>query len=67
MPWYEDMVGIVMTALVVTIALWAAIAFWLYPRSGHPWDHFNAYLARRGAPSPHMTGALDAVARIQTR
>jgi uncharacterized membrane protein (UPF0182 family) len=61
LPWYEDMVGIVMTALVVTSGLWAATAFWLYPRSGHPWDHFNAYLARRGAPSPHMAGAPDVV------
>ena len=61
LPWYEDMVGIVMTALVVTSALWAAVAFWLYPRSGHPWDHFNVYLAQRGAPSPQVTGALDVV------
>ena len=38
LPLYEDVVGIVMTALVITIMLWAAIGFWLYPSPGRPWD-----------------------------
>ena len=47
LPWYDDVVGIVMTVLVITIALWAVIGLGLYPRSGRPWDHFTDYLGPR--------------------
>jgi len=60
LPWYDDMVGVVMFVLTVTIALWAAIGLGLYPRSGRPWDHFADYLAQRSTPSLRMVGGVDA-------
>ncbi|MGY3484727.1 uncharacterized membrane protein (UPF0182 family) [Bradyrhizobium sp. USDA 4011] len=60
LPWYEDLVGIVMIALVITIVLWAAIGFWLYPSSGRPQDWFADYLAQRSTPSLRIIGAVDA-------
>ena len=65
LPWYDDLVGMVMTVLTITIALWAVIGLGLYPRSGRLWDHFADYLAQRGKPSLRMMGAVDAVARTQ--
>jgi uncharacterized membrane protein (UPF0182 family) len=38
LPWYDDLVGIVTTVLVVTIALWAFTGLAFYPKSGRPWD-----------------------------
>jgi uncharacterized membrane protein (UPF0182 family) len=64
LPLYGDMVDIVMTALVVTIMLWAAMGLWFYPRSGQPWDQFSDYLAQRSTPSLRIIGAVDA-ARTQ--
>ena len=60
LPWYDDLVDIVMTALVITAALWATIGLGLYPRAGRPLDHFADYLAQRSAPSPGVLGAVDA-------
>ena len=60
LPLYEDVVGIVMTALVIMVMLWTAIGFWLYPRSGRPWDWFADYLAQRSTPSLRIIGAVDA-------
>jgi hypothetical protein len=60
LPWYDDLVDTVMTALVITTALWAAIGLGLYPRSGRPLDHFADYLAQRSAPSLGVLGAVDA-------
>jgi uncharacterized membrane protein (UPF0182 family) len=37
LPWYDAVVGIVVTVLVVTIALWAVIGVGFYPSSGRPW------------------------------
>jgi uncharacterized protein len=66
LPWYNDLLGIVMTVLVITIVLWAAIGFWLYPRSGRPWDDFIEYLGPRKTQSPYMVGAVDALAQKET-
>jgi uncharacterized membrane protein (UPF0182 family) len=60
LPWYDDLVDLVMTALVIVAALWAAIGLGLYPSSGRPLDHFNDYLAQRRTPSPGVLGAVDA-------
>src|SRR6516164_2002736 len=45
LPWYDAVVAIVITVLVMTITLWALIGFAFYPSSGRPW-HQPAY--RRG-------------------
>ena len=60
LPWYDDLVDIVMTVLVITIALWAVIGLGLYPRSGRPWDHFADYLGNAVRKSLRMIGAVDA-------
>src|SRR5262249_4978171 len=38
LPWYEAVVAIVTTVLVMTITLWALIGFAFYPSLGRPWD-----------------------------
>jgi uncharacterized membrane protein (UPF0182 family) len=42
LPWYDAVVTIVITVLVMTIALWALIGLAFYPSSGRPW-HQPAY------------------------
>ena len=42
LPWYDAVVAIVITVLVMTIAAWALIGFAFYPSSGRPW-HQPAY------------------------
>jgi len=66
LPWYDDVVGVVIAVLVMTIALWAAIGLGLYPRSGRLRDHFADHLAQRSTPSLRVIGAADAVARTQS-
>jgi uncharacterized membrane protein (UPF0182 family) len=64
LPWYDEVVGIVMTVLVITIALWAAIGL---PRSGRPWDHFADYFRPPGnKQSQRAIGAVDADTRAQS-
>jgi uncharacterized protein len=65
LPWYVDVVDIVMTVLAVTIALLAAIGFGLYPRSGRPWDHFADYLTQRSTQMLRLIGVFEADARAQ--
>jgi uncharacterized protein len=60
LPWYDDLVGIAMIVLTVTVALWVAIGLGLYPRSGRPWDHFADHLAQHSRPSLRMIGGVDA-------
>ena len=38
LPWYDAVVSVVITVLVITIALWALIGLAFYPSSGRPWD-----------------------------
>jgi Uncharacterised protein family (UPF0182) len=45
LPWYDAVVAIVITALVMTIALWALIGLAFYPSTGRPW-HQPAYRLR---------------------
>ena len=42
LPWYDAVVSIVTTVLIMTIALWALIGLAFYPSSGRPW-HRPAY------------------------
>jgi hypothetical protein len=64
LPLYDEVVGIVMTVLVITTALWAAIGF---PRSGRPWDHFSDYFRPPGnKQSERAIGAVDADTRAQS-
>jgi uncharacterized protein len=37
LPWYDAVVSILTTVLVITIALWALIGLAFYPSSGRPW------------------------------
>ena len=74
LPWYDALVIIVITVLVITIALWAFIGLMFYPNSGRPWDHLADYLGpgSRGSPWDHdfepgstrslrVKGAIDAI------
>ncbi len=61
LPWYDDLVGMVMFVLAATIALWVAFGLGFYPRSGRPWEHFADYLTQRSRPSLRMTGGVDAL------
>jgi hypothetical protein len=38
LPWYDAVVNIVITVLVVTIGLWAVIGLGFHPSSGRPWN-----------------------------
>jgi uncharacterized protein len=41
LPWYDAVVAIVITALVMTIALWALIGLAFYPSTGRPWQRYR--------------------------
>jgi len=65
LPWYDAVVGLVITVLVITIALWAVIRG-LYPRSGRPFDHLADYLRPRNTQSLRMIDDVDAESRAQS-
>ena len=66
LPWYDAVVSIVITVLVITIALWALIGVGFYPSSGRPWNH-PAYRLRRGThPSLRVIDAMDANSLAQS-
>jgi len=39
LPWYDAVVSILITVLVITLALWAVIGLGFYPTAGRPWNH----------------------------
>ena len=43
LPLYEEVVYLVITLLVITIAAWAGIGFLFYPRPGKPWRYHSHY------------------------
>jgi uncharacterized membrane protein (UPF0182 family) len=47
LPWYDAVVAVVITVLVMTVALWALIGLASYPSSGRPW-HLSVYRLGRG-------------------
>jgi len=60
LPWYDAVVGIVTTVLVITIALWALIGLAFHPASGRPW-HQPAYrLGWSGRRSLRVIDTIDA-------
>ena len=67
LPWYDAVVGLIITILVITIAFWAVIGLGLYPRSGRPWDLLADYHLRSGSvQSLRVIDADDAVSRAQS-
>ena len=66
LPWYDDVVSVVTTVLVITIALWAVIGPGLYPRSGRPWDRLTEYFGPRGAEPLRVVGTVDSRSRTQS-
>jgi len=66
LPWYDAVVSIVTTVLVITIALWALIGLGFYPASGRPW-HQPAYrLGWSGRRSLRVIDAVDAGSWTET-
>jgi uncharacterized membrane protein (UPF0182 family) len=59
LPWYDAVVSIVTTVLVMTIALWALIGLAFYPSSGRPW-HQPAYLGWGSRRSLRVIDSDDA-------
>jgi len=66
LPWYDDVVGVVITVLVVTIALWAAIGPGLYPRSGRPWNQLTDYFTPRQTKPLRLISDVDTRSRTQS-
>jgi uncharacterized membrane protein (UPF0182 family) len=66
LPWYDDVVSVVTTVLVITIALWAVIGPGLYPRSGRPWDRLSYYFGPRRAEPLRVIGDVDKRSRAQS-
>ncbi len=66
LPWYDVVVGILTTVLVITIALWAVIGPGLYPRSGRPWDQLTDYFRPRQTKPLRLIGDGDARSRTQS-
>ena len=60
LPWYDAVVSVVLTVLVMTIALWALIGFAFYPSSGRPWDHPAHRLTWGSTRSLRVIGAVEA-------
>ena len=58
LPWYDTLVGLVITVLVITVALWALIGLGFYPSSGRPWNR-PAY--RVGWGNHRSLRVIDAV------
>jgi uncharacterized protein len=59
LPWYDGVVVVVTTVLVITIALWAVIGPGLYPRSVRPRDLLTEYFRSRRAQPLRVVGAVD--------
>jgi len=56
LPWYDAVVGIIITVLVITLALWAVIGLGFYPSAGRPWNHPGF----RFASGNHRLRVIDA-------
>jgi uncharacterized membrane protein (UPF0182 family) len=60
LPWYDAVVAIVITALVMTIALWALIGLAFYPITGRPWHQQRYRLGSRPRRSLRVIEPDDA-------
>ncbi len=54
LPWYDAMVGVVVTVLVLTIAAWALIGVAFYPSEGRPWNRLGTFSRGYGRPSLYV-------------
>ena len=66
LPWYDDVVSVLTTVLVITIALWAVIGPGLYPRSGRPWDRLTDYFGPRQTKPLRVVGDVEKRSRPQS-
>ena len=64
LPLYEEIIYLVITILVLTIAAWAGIGFLFYPRPGQPWRYHSRYPALMDDRSPDGQARLFAACRI---
>ena len=64
LPLYEEVIYLVITILVLTIAAWAGIGFLFYPRPGQPWRYHSRYPALMDERSPDGQARLFAASRI---
>ena len=64
LPLYEEVIYLVITILVLTIAAWAGIGFLFYPRPGQPWRYHSRYPALMDERSPDGQARLFAAGRI---
>jgi len=60
LPWYDAVVAIVITALVMTIALWALIGLAFYPSTGRPWHQQRYRIGSRPRRSLRVIEPDDA-------
>jgi uncharacterized protein len=60
LPWYDAVVSIVTTVLVITIAFWALIGLGFYPASGRPWQQPAYRLGWSGRRSLRVIDTVDA-------
>src|SRR6516162_3769487 len=60
LPWYDAVVAIVITALVMTIALWALIGLAFYPSTGRPWHQLRYRIGSRPRRSLRVIEPDDA-------
>lgn len=60
LPWYDAVVAIVITALVMTIALWVLIGLAFYPSTGRPWNQPAYRLRWSGGRALRVIGSDDA-------
>ena len=56
LPWYDTVVGLISTILVITIALWAVIGLANYPREGRPWNGPPPYYFEGSGSVPLLIG-----------
>jgi hypothetical protein len=60
LPWYDAVVALVITALVMTIALWALIGLAFYPSTGRPWHQPDYRLRWSGGRALRVIDSDDA-------
>jgi len=66
LPWYDALVGIAFTVLIITSALWAFIALGFYPSSGRPWDRLAYRVKWSNAPALRVIDAVEPDSQAQS-
>src|SRR5271166_4607773 len=60
LPWYDALVSLAITILVITLAFWALIGLAFYPNSARPWNHPAYRLGWGSSRSLRVIDAADA-------